>query len=172
MPEHLHGNGLGMWRGRNESFGFPCACVCARALFYFIHTNADELRGSARQQWLKLAFYICRHLPARHRSRHTAQRKVFHVRLSLGWRIQAAAETWSGPRPMGARGQKITDLTSQEVPSNPYTLIPHITYESMRPQLVVSKGRIRTQLENFVRMTAEKLVLFLLKRKDFVINSF
>lgn len=49
--------------------------------FDFIHTDADELKGSVREQLLKLAFHICHHLPAGPGSRHTARGKVTHVSL-------------------------------------------------------------------------------------------
>lgn len=69
MLEHLHENEWGVGRGPKLviRFSMDGACV-GSVIFYFIHTNADELKGSVKLQLLKLALHICHHLSARHRN--------------------------------------------------------------------------------------------------------
>ena len=88
--EHLHENRRDVGTGGNESLGFPRMCepACVLCYFYFIHTNADGLKGSIKQQLLKSAFHICHHLPAGPGSRHTACRKGTHVSLCWAGRFR------------------------------------------------------------------------------------
>lgn len=69
MLEHLHENEWGVGRGPKLVIRFSMDGACVESvIFYFIHTNADELKGSVKLQLLKLALHICHHLSARHRN--------------------------------------------------------------------------------------------------------
>lgn len=114
MLEHLHENEWGVGRGPKLviRFSMDGACVVS-VIFYFIHTNADELKGSVKLQLLKLALHICHHLSARHRN----QKYCMEERLSLGWGDSGGYRD-GGPHPVRwvTRKHRITELMSYTLP--------------------------------------------------------
>lgn len=130
--ERLHENRRRGNRPERAARSSPDACVLRH--FWFIHTNAEELKGSIKQQLLKLAFPLCHRLPGPGPGADTQRGGKGLMSASAGLADSSCCRDAVSTPSDGCSGTESRRANEPCHPLRFVSLLLHVTPESLRPE--------------------------------------